>query len=91
MDNQNEMVKVETWTLILTKFESGPVTPIFYYNHIDDIFERKFSIKCAFLGEKECIAKEKELNIFGLESVKGTMDVPKDILIDSIMEVFTGN
>lgn len=91
MKNQNEMVKVETWALTLNKCESGPLTPVFYYNHIDDTFERKFSMKCAYLGENECIKKEKDLNIFGLEIVKGTMDIPKDTLIDSVMEVITGN
>lgn len=31
---------------------------------------------------------EKKLNIEGLEVVKGTMDVPKELLINSIMETF---
>lgn len=88
MEKLNEMVKVETWTLTLTKCESGQLTPIFYYNHVDDIFEREFSMNCAYWVEKECVKKEKELKIYGLEMVKGTMDVPKEHLIDSIMETF---
>ncbi|MGE7838029.1 hypothetical protein [Viridibacillus arvi] len=88
MEKLSEMVKVGTWALTLTKCESGTLTPVFYYNHVDDIFERKFSMNCAYWVEKECVKKEKELKIYGLEMVKGTMDVPKEHLIDSIMKTF---
>ena len=80
------IVKVESWVLCLIDFESEE--PSFYYNPFNDNFERKFSNQCAYWSREECIVKESELNIVGLEMVKGTMDVPRDILIDSIIETF---
>ena len=47
-----------------------------------------FSNQCAYWSREQCEAKESELNIVGLEIVKGTMDVPRDLLIDSIIETF---
>lgn len=86
MENQNEMVKVETWVLGLVNWESSE--PVFYYNTVEDKFERKFNNQCAYLSEKDCEKKEKELNIDGLQVIKGTMDFPKDVLINSIMDTF---
>lgn len=88
METQKEMVKVETWTLVLIEAKSGPITPVFYYNPMDDIFERKFNSNCGYWSEKHALEMEKKLNIEGLEVVKGTMDVPRVQLIDSIMETF---
>lgn len=82
----DEIVKVESWVLCLIDFESEE--PTFYYNQINDSFERKFSNQCAYWSKDQCEVKENELNIVGLEIVKGTMDVPKDLLIDSIIETF---
>lgn len=88
METKNEMVKVETWTLVLLEAKSGPTTPVFYYNPVDDVFERKFNSNCGYWSEKPALDMEKKLNIEGLEVVKGTMDVPKELLINSIMETF---
>ncbi|MFY0742136.1 hypothetical protein AB1K09_06340 [Solibacillus silvestris] len=80
------IVKVESWVLCLIDFESKE--PSFYYNPINESFERKFSNQCAYLSREQCEVKESELNIVGLEIVKGTMDVPRDLLIESIIETF---
>lgn len=80
------IVKVESWVLCLIDYESEE--PSFYYNPINESFERKFSNPCAYWSRKQCEVKESELNIVGLKIVKGTMDVPKDLLIDSIIETF---
>ncbi|BAQ11465.1 hypothetical protein OXB_2995 [Bacillus sp. OxB-1] len=86
MVEQIEMAKVETWVLCLGGWESNE--PIFYYNPEEDKFQRQFSGKCAYWSEKHCLEKEKELSLDGLQVVKGTMDIPKEDLINSIMEAF---
>lgn len=86
MENQKESVKVVAWILGLVNWESSE--PVFYYNTVEDKFERQFSNQCAYLSEKDCEKKEKELNIDGLQVIKGTMDYPKEVLIDSIMSTF---
>lgn len=48
MRTKEEMVKVETWTLALVEAKSGPITPVFYYNPVGDIFERKFNSNCGY-------------------------------------------
>lgn len=80
------IVKVESWVLCLIDFEREE--PSFYYNPINKSFEREFSNQCAYWSREQCEVIESELNIVGLEIVKGTMDVPRDVLIDSIIETF---
>lgn len=82
-----DMVKVEVWVLCLTDSDSGE--PKFYYNPKKDILEREKHMEQTYCSENACLAKEKELNIDGLTTLKGTIDVPKDILINAIVDTFT--
>lgn len=84
--DKTDTLKVEGWVLCLIDSNSGE--PKFYYNPKKDIFERKFNKKYVFWSKEDCVAKVKILNVEGLEMLKGTMDVPKDTLIDAIMEIF---
>lgn len=85
MENQEEMVKVESWILFLGDWDGG--NPKYYYNEKEDTFQNKFSTQCAFLSEDDCFKKEKELNLDGLQIAKGTFDLPKETMINSLMSV----
>lgn len=85
MKQQEEMIKVDSWILYLSKYDIDE--PVFYYNPVTDSFDRKFSTECSFWSEEACIKKENELNLDGIYSAKGTIDVPKEFLIDTIMSV----
>lgn len=88
MTKQTEMVKVTTWVLCLVDWDSN--NPVFYYNPREGVFQRQFNSQCAYWSEEPCLEIEKELNLEGVQVLKGTMDVPRDHLIDSIMEAFVG-
>lgn len=80
------MVAVSTWVLCLC--DENTELPSYYYNPNTDAFQRNFNTECAFLEEKMCLEKQKELNVEGLQMVKGSMDYPKELLIEIIMESF---
>lgn len=83
------MVKVKCWVLYLISFETDKIE--FYYNHVEDKFDRQFNIQCAFLDEKSCLEKGESLSIVGLESGTGTMDYPRELLVEIITDAFYGN
>lgn len=84
-----EMVQISTWVLCLC--DENTNSPMFYYNQEEDIFQRNFTIWCAFLDEKTCVEKQSTLNIEGVQVVTGTMDYPKELLTNIIVETFTEN
>lgn len=65
---------IKVWTISLNKAVSGEVEPVFYYNHVKDIWERQFKGGCIFFDEKACDEKLEEMNIFGAEKVSGSVD-----------------
>ncbi|MEG0380330.1 MAG: hypothetical protein RR603_01370 [Kurthia sp.] len=65
---------IKVWTIAINKAVSGPVEPVFYYNHVNDVWGREFKGGCAFFDEKSCDEKLEELNIFGAEKVSGSVD-----------------
>lgn len=85
-EERNEIVKMETWVLCLCDFDKED--PVYYYNHVEDVFERKFNNRCAYWDEKSCVEKRDQLNLDGLQMFNGLMDFPRNILIDCITEVF---
>lgn len=86
MKSEVEMINVETWIIGITGQESNQ--PEFYYNSKKDIFQRKFNKQCAFFSEKDALAKERELDLFIVDIIKGTIEVPKEELINTIVEAF---
>lgn len=85
--SEQEIVKVSTWILCLC--DENTDLPTFYYNNKNDAFQRNFNTDCAFLEEKMCLEKQNALNVDGVQMVKGTMDYPKELLVDIITEVFS--
>jgi len=65
------VVKIQAYGIALVECVSGPVTPLFYYNHVRDTWVREFQGGCTFFSKEECEAKSKELNIFGTEIISG--------------------
>lgn len=57
-------MKMKVWAIALTESVSGPLTPVFYYNHVKDVWEREFKGGCSFFDEKSCKEKLEELNVF---------------------------
>lgn len=64
---------IKAYAIAIVECLSGPVTPVFYYNHVRDTWVREFQGGCAFFTEEECEAKERELNIFGTEVISGSL------------------
>lgn len=62
-------VLIMMWTIALTKAESGPVEPLFYYNHTYDIWQRKLDAGAIFTDERKCLEMYDELNIFGADKL----------------------
>ena len=84
--SQQEMVKISTWVLCLC--DENTDMPTFYYNHEEDVFQRGFTNKCAFLDEKTCLEKQSVMNLEGVQVVKGTTDYPKEQLKKIIGDFF---
>lgn len=86
MKGEVEMINVETWIIGITGHESNQ--PEFYYNTKKDIFQRQFNRQCAFFSKEDALEKEKELDLFIVDVIKGTIEVPKEELINTIVEAF---
>lgn len=86
---QQEMIQVTTWVLCLC--DESTDLPTFYYNQLEDIFQRNFSNQCAFVNEKTCLEKQNALNLEGVQVVKGSIDYPKELLMNIIVETFAEN
>lgn len=57
------------WTIALTKAESGPVEPLFYYNHTYDVWQRNLDAGAIFMDERKCLEMYDQLNIFGADKL----------------------
>lgn len=62
-------MKLESWAIGLGTWDGGD--PEFYYNTVRDTWVRGFQGGCMFHSEEEANTKNKELNAYGTEVVKG--------------------
>lgn len=65
---------VKAWALALIKDVSSEIEPVYYYNSVRKTWVKEFQGGCAFFSEKDCLKAQEELNIFGVEIVKGSID-----------------
>lgn len=86
MNKNLEMIDIVSWVIGLMNFEQTEIK--FYYNHQTGTFTKKFDMSVVFLSEKDVDQVLNQLDIEGLEKVKGTFKFPREDLMGILTETF---
>jgi len=62
---------IKCWTIALKECDSGKA--VFYYNVVRDSWVREFQGGCMFFDEVSAREKQKELNIYGVDVIEGSV------------------